>query len=94
MFDEEDLVGFDDQSWHTHGDLLMPAYGATRAEARNAFFDAVLRDEEVICIFPDREPGHRVSITHDPDLERRVAGDEPLILRYWSGKILDRSVVA
>ena len=83
----EDLVGFRGEAWHTHGDLLVPGWGRTREEARNAFFDSLVADQVVICVWPERASPHRIAVTFDADGESRDAGDERLILRYWSGRL-------
>ena len=82
----EDLIGFHGEAWHTHGDLLVPEYGSTPEEARNAFFDLILADKVVICVWSERASPHRVSVTLDLEEELRAAGGEALILRLWSGK--------
>jgi hypothetical protein len=82
----EDLVGFEGEAWHTHGRLLVPGFGRTDEEARCAFFDRVVGDEVVICVWPQREPPHRITVTFDPEGEMRAAGGEVIVLRLWSGK--------
>jgi hypothetical protein len=84
----EDLVGFKDEAWHTHGDLLVPEYGRTPEEARAAFFDSVVADRIVICVNVERESPHRITVTDDPEAEVRAAGVEAIVLRLWSGKVI------
>ena len=69
-------MGFKDEAWHTHGDLLVPEYGRTAEEARTAFFDAVVADRVVICLNAERESPHRITVTDDPESELRAAGQE------------------
>jgi hypothetical protein len=84
----EDLVGFRGEAWHTHGDLLVPEYGRTAEEARATFFDSVISDRIVICVNVERESPHRITVTDDPEGEVKAAGEEAIVLRLWSGKIV------
>ncbi|MDR6841191.1 hypothetical protein [Pseudoxanthomonas sacheonensis] len=89
VFEEDECyIGFSDQAWHTHGDLLVPEYGMAPLEAVIAFFESVVNDHGVICIFPQRPSHLQVSVTDDPDTEITLAAGEPLVLRLWSGKLV------
>ncbi|GGA82749.1 hypothetical protein GCM10011521_21290 [Arenimonas soli] len=88
VYEADDLVGFRGEAWHTHGDLLVPEYGRTANEARDAFFDSVVADGVVICVNVEREPPHRITVTDDPDGEILAAGQEAIVLRLWSGKVV------
>jgi hypothetical protein len=86
LFEEDDwYVGFRGHAWHTHGDLLVPDYGATPKEAALAFFESVVGDCEVICVLK-READSEVWVTDDPDDEARyVEEGEVFCMRRWSG---------
>ena len=87
LYESDFIVGFKDQAWHTHGDLLVPEYGASPREAALAFFDSVVGDQEVICVSREQGKDIRLSITHDPDAEAKyVQPGEQFQMRLWSGK--------
>ena len=92
IFEEDDyLLGFEGQQWHTHGPLLVPQYGSESKQAALAFFDAVIEDREIICVSKRREKEEEVRITHDPEADVRYMEDgEVLQLRRWSGAELAR----
>lgn len=88
LYEADDFyLGFKNQAWHTHGDLLVPEYGASPEEAAIAFFDSILADGQPICV--SRGTGREVElwITDDPASEFRYVEDgEVLFIRFWSGK--------
>ena len=88
LYEADDFhLGFRGQAWHTHGDLLMPEYGATPREAAIAFFDSVVADRQPICVY--HQVGHDVQmwITDDPKTEQKYVKDgETLFIRNWSGR--------
>ena len=88
IYEADDLIGFRDEGWHTHGDLLVPDFGRTAEEARNAFFDQVVADRIVICIWPEREPPMRVDVTLDPEATLRATEAEAVVMRLWSGTVV------
>lgn len=88
VYEAVDLVGFKGEDWHTHGELLVPEYGRTAREARDAFFDSVVADGVVICVNVERESPRRIAVTDDPEGEVVAAGQEAIVLRLWSGKVV------
>jgi hypothetical protein len=88
LFEADDYyLGFRGQAWHTHGDLLVPEYGATPREAALAFFDSVVAGSQPICV--SRRVGRDVEmwITDDPETEHKYVEDgETLFIRDWSGR--------
>jgi hypothetical protein len=81
------IVGFENSEWHTHGDLLVPEYGDSPAIAAEHFIKAILEDREIIAIseFPNKPS--IISITDDPESERKhKLPEETLTIRTWSGK--------
>ena len=80
-------LGFAGCPWHTHGDLLVPGYGATPREAAEVFFDRIIADEEAICI--SERVGHPrdVFVTDDPVKElEHIEPNEKFEMRLWSGR--------
>lgn len=86
---EEDgllLLGFDDYPWHTHDDLLVPEYGATRAAAAENFVNMLLGDALVIAIDKVAGAVQNIYVTDDPAEELRYAPEGATVeFRLWSG---------
>ena len=81
------IAGFDGYEWHTHGYLLVPEYGDSPAIAIENFVKDILEDREIIAIsdFPNKRS--LITITDDPESERKLKlPEETLIFRTWSGK--------
>ena len=90
VVDEADgdlAVAFEGFEWHTHGDLLVPYYGATEIEAVEAFVDRVLSDQLVIAVSRRGDAISDVRVTEDPADEHAHASEgEQILLRLWSGR--------
>jgi hypothetical protein len=87
VYDDEYCVGFLDQAWHTHGDILVPQYGPTAEAAAHAFFDSVIQDRQLICVSKENGKDERIWITDDPEIDvRYLQAGEILQVRFWSGK--------
>lgn len=85
--DGDYCIGFEGSGWHTHGDILASSRGGEPEDATDAFFTAIVEDQEVIAIrtMPGMEA--EVFVTDDPDAPDRYAPpEEKTILRYWSGR--------
>ena len=87
LFEEDDYyIGFVEQAWHTHGDLLAPDYGASPRLAALGFFESVVSDNEVICVSETPDGQRSIWITDDPAEESRyTSSGERLSMRLWSG---------
>jgi hypothetical protein len=80
----DDLLGFEEFPWHTHGEFLASVYqvGSVRE-----FLEALLADRLVIAVSRTADTVHDVRVTPDPQAEREsVREGEKLELRYWSGR--------
>lgn len=80
-------LGFRGQAWHTHGELLVPEYGATPKEAALAFFDSVVAGRQSICVSRRVRRDVEMWITDAPQTEPKYVEDgETLFIRDWSGR--------
>lgn len=80
---DDATIGFKGHEWHTHGDLLVPAYGDSPLAAAEAFFDSVLQDAQPICF---RSETNQVWVTDDPEAELSCYEGNDLVVRVWSGR--------
>jgi len=80
------MVGFDGFQWHTHADLLTPAYGPTEEEAVANFVRDILEDRIVVAVARVAGEVREVWVSDDPaDEWKYVPADQALELRYWHG---------
>jgi hypothetical protein len=80
----DDLIGFEEYRWHTHGAFLPSVYqiGSVRE-----FLEALFSDRLVMAVSRIGEAVHDVCVTDDPEREKEsVPASEILELRYWSGR--------
>jgi hypothetical protein len=80
----DDLIGFEDYPWHTHGDFLPSVY---QIDSVREFLEALFSDQLVIAVSRIKEHIRDVWVTDDPEREQEsVQQGETLELRYWSGR--------
>ncbi len=84
--DDDTMVGFEGFQWHTHADLLTPAYGPTEDEAVANFVRDILGDRIVIVVARIACEVKEISVTDEPANEWKYVPDGQIIeLRYWHG---------
>jgi len=81
---DEDLLGFEEYPWHTHGEFLASVY---KVGSVPEFLDALFADRLVMAVSRSGDTVHDVCVTADPEAEKEwVKEGEMLELRYWSGR--------
>jgi len=80
----DDLIGFKDYPWHTHGDFLADVY---QIGSVPEFLEALFSDRLVMAVSRMGDTVRDVCVTSDPQNERQSLPEgETLELRYWSGR--------
>jgi hypothetical protein len=80
----DDLLGFEEYPWHTHGAFLPSVY---QLDSIPNFLDALFDDRLVMAVSQLGDSVRDVRVTADPQAENESVMDgETLELRYWSGR--------
>lgn len=80
----DDLIGFEEYPWHTHGDFLRSVY---QISSVSEFLEALFSDRLVMAVSRIEGAIRDVRVTNDPESEDEgLAKGETLELRYWSGR--------
>ncbi|MDQ0467717.1 hypothetical protein [Labrys wisconsinensis] len=83
--DGDTIIGFEGFPWHTHGDLLLGAYGDSEAAAIESFVDELTSDRLAIAIISSNGKITDIQVTDDPELEsQNLAEGETVEIRHWS----------
>ena len=79
-------LGFEGYQWHTHADLLVPAYGTSPKDAVRQLVDDILSGRAIIAVARIDNAVHEVWLTDTPeeDLQNRLP-EESVEFRNWSG---------
>ena len=84
--DGDVALGFDGFPWHTHGDLLVGAYGASQEIAIQRFVDDLLNNRSLIAILRQGGVITDTWITDDPQADLRTKLEiESIEFRHWDG---------
>jgi hypothetical protein len=80
----DDLIGFEEYPWHTHGDFLPSVY---QLGSVPQFLEALFSDRLVMAVSRTGDSVRDVCVTDDPESAKEsVLEGETLELRYWSGR--------
>lgn len=80
----DDLIGFEEYPWHTHGAFLASVY---QIGSVSEFLEALFSDRLVMAVSRIGDTVSDVCVTSDPEREaERLSTGETLELRYWSGR--------
>ena len=80
----DDLIGFEQYPWHTHGDFLPSVY---QIDSVSQFLEALFSDRLVMAVTRIGGTVRDVCISSDPANERELLTEgETIELRYWSGR--------
>jgi hypothetical protein len=83
----DDLIGFEEYPWHTHGEFLPSVY---QIGSVSEFLQALFSDRLVMALSRMGDTVRDVCVTDDPESEKEsVPEGETLELRYWSGRSYD-----
>ncbi len=80
----DDLIGFEEYPWHTHGEFLPSVY---QIGSVPEFLEALFSDRLIMAVSRIGDAVRDVCVTGDPDNEAEwLREGETLELRYWSGR--------